>query len=202
MKTGSVFIFSAPSGAGKTTIVREVLKARPGFAFSVSATTRAARQHEVDGKDYFFLSKEAFLEKIEQGDFLEWEEVYSGLYYGSLKSEVDRLLEEGHCVVFDVDVHGGINIKNHYGDAAVSFFISPPDPETLRIRLEKRGTDSPEAIAFRMAKAKSEMAYADQFDHVILNDVLKIAVDSVLSHIDAHLSESQLRQTEHSSPEN
>lgn len=187
MEQGKVFIFSAPSGAGKTTIVREILKRQPSFEFSISATTRKARPYEVNGIHYFFLSVDSFREKADAGEFLEWEEVYEGLFYGTLKSEVDRILMNQKHVVFDVDVQGGLNIKKHYGDHAVAFFISPPSEETLRTRLIDRGSDSMEAIEFRCAKASQEMQFAPDFDHVIVNDVLETAIAEAMEIIESKL---------------
>lgn len=172
-----VLIFSAPSGAGKTTIVQHLLKnCNFNLSFSVSACTRAIRGSEVHGKDYYFLSVEDFIEKIKAEEFLEWEEVYPGSYYGSLKSEVDRLGAEGKVVVFDVDVKGGINIKKFYKENALSVFIMPPDIGELERRLINRSTDKPEVIKTRVEKAKFEINFANQFDVVIVNDNLEDAL--------------------------
>lgn len=176
---GKVFVFSAPSGAGKTTIVRRLLESHPEFAFSVSATTRAPRAHEQDGVDYFFLSVEEFQLRIEKGEFLEWEQVYPGRYYGTLVSEVDRILAQGKSAVFDVDVKGGISIKRHYGVGACAFFIQPPSLDELRRRLESRGTDSASDIETRLAKAARELQDAPYFDHIIVNDDLTRAVAEI-----------------------
>lgn len=176
---GKVFIFSAPSGAGKTTIVRRLLATHPEFAFSVSATTRPARAHERHGVDYFFLSVEEFQARLEKGEFLEWEQVYPGRYYGTLVSEVERILAEGKSAVFDVDVKGGLSIKRHYEDGACAFFIQPPSLEELRRRLESRGTDSAADIETRLAKAAREMLDAPHFDHRIINDDLDRAVAEI-----------------------
>jgi guanylate kinase len=185
---GKVFIISAPSGAGKTTLTREILRRFPAFEFSVSATTRPPRNYEVDGQHYYFLSKEDFLRRRDQGAFLEWEEVYAGTYYGTLKSEVERILAKGNHPIFDVDVKGGLNIKAQYGDRAVAIFIQPPDPQTLLERLQKRGTESPEEIAKRYAKAQEELSYADQFDHVIVNDELQRATEELVLLIASYLT--------------
>ena len=170
---GKVLIFSSPSGAGKTTIVHHLLKKFPSLAFSVSATTRPQRPHETDGKDYYFLTPEEFRRKIEEGAFVEWEEVYENTYYGTLRSEVDRLLDEGRQVVFDVDVKGAINIKKQFGDRALAVFVMPPSIEELERRLRHRSTDPEESIRERVAKAKEEMSYADKFDVILVNDVLE-----------------------------
>lgn len=187
---GKVFIFSAPSGAGKTTIVQHILDQYPEFEFSVSATTRKARDHEQHGVHYYFLDEAGFKQKIEEGDFLEWQEVYPGRFYGSLKSDVERIRRKGHHVAFDVDVKGGMNIKGCYGNEAVSFFIQPPDLKTLKKRLLKRATESPAEIAMRLRKATLEMSFARQFDHIILNDDLDAALRKVRQIIDLHLQKA------------
>lgn len=171
-----VIIFSAPSGAGKTSIVRQLLERIPNLHFSISATTRPVRGSEVDGKDYYFLSPEAFKAKIDGDEFLEWEEVYANRYYGTLKSELDRLWAMGSIVLFDVDVKGGIHIKKKLGDEALAIFVMPPSIEELRKRLEARGTDSPEDIATRIERATEEMTYAKYFDRIIVNNDLEAAV--------------------------
>lgn len=172
-----VLIFSAPSGAGKTTIVHHLLnKSDLNLSFSVSACSRNKRENEVHGKDYYFLTADEFRSKISNDEFLEWEEVYENNYYGSLKSEVDRLTGEGKNVVFDVDVQGGINIKKHYKENALSVFIMPPDINALEQRLIARSTDKPEAIKMRIEKAKYEISFADQFDVIIINDSLNKAL--------------------------
>jgi guanylate kinase len=165
---GKVIIFSAPSGAGKTTIVRELLQHFPQFEFSVSATSRAPRGTERDGVDYYFLTPEA--------RFVEWEEVYKGTCYGTLRSEVERIWAKGHVIVFDVDVMGGLNLKRIFGADACSIFIMPPSIEELRRRLVGRATDAPEVIERRVAKAEFELTKAPGFDHVVVNDVLEDAV--------------------------
>ncbi len=171
---GKLLIVSAPSGSGKSTIVRYLMTEHPEFrlAFSVSATSRAPRGTERHGVEYFFLSTEEFRRRIERGDFLEYEEVYEGGFYGTLKEQVERQLEAGQNVVLDVDVKGGINIKRHYGERALSVFIQPPSVEALRERLIGRGTDSMEQIETRLAKAEYEMTFASQFDSIIVNDNL------------------------------
>lgn len=173
---GKLFIFSAPSGAGKTTLVHEMLHRFPSFAFSVSATTRPARSYEVHGRDYFFLSEDDFRSRVANGEFLEHEEVYPGRFYGTLRSEVDRMLAEGRHVVLDVDVKGGLNIKKAYGDRAVAIFIQPPSVEELRRRLTQRGTETEETVNTRCDKAAYELTFAPQFDRIIVNDVLEKAV--------------------------
>ncbi|MBO7478966.1 MAG: guanylate kinase [Bacteroidales bacterium] len=167
-----VVIFSAPSGSGKTTVVKHLISKYPRLEFSISATSRQPRGAEVDGKDYYFLSEEEFKARIAEGQFVEYEQVYQGSYYGTLKSEVERIWSNGNIILFDVDVKGGVNLKKYFGENALSVFIQAPSPEELRRRLEKRGTDSPEAIERRVAKAAEEMEYADQFDVVLINDDL------------------------------
>ncbi len=170
---GKILIFSSPSGAGKTTIVHHLLKKFPSLAFSVSATTRPQRPHETDGKDYYFLTPEEFRQKIDEGAFVEWEEVYENTCYGTLRSEVDRLLNKGKQVVFDVDVKGALNIKKQFGDRALAVFVMPPSVEELERRLRHRSTDPEESIRERVAKARLEMSYADKFDVILVNDVLE-----------------------------
>ena len=183
-----VLIFSAPSGAGKSTIVNHLLEVFPSLEFSVSATSRAPRGDERNGREYYFLSAEEFASRVASGDFIEWEEVYSGSCYGTLKSELDRIWAEGHVVVFDIDVQGGLNIKKLFGERALSVFIMPPSVDELRRRLEGRGTDTPEDIERRVAKAESEMAQADRYDKIIVNDSLDTALseaeDTVREFID------------------
>ena len=173
---GKVIIFSAPSGAGKTTIVREMLRRFPQFEFSVSATSRAPRGTERDGVDYYFLTPEAFAEAVAEERFVEWEEVYKGTCYGTLRSEVERIWAKGNVIVFDVDVMGGLNLKRIFGADACSVFIMPPSIEELRRRLVTRATDASEVIERRVAKAEFELSKAPGFDHVVVNDVLEDAV--------------------------
>lgn len=175
MQQGKLIIFSAPSGSGKTTIVKYLLQKDLNLAFSISATSRPARGQERHGVDYYFLSQEAFAQKVSENAFLEWEEVYPGTCYGTLKKEVERLLQEGKNVVFDVDVVGGVNIKKFYGDRALAVFIKAPSVEELRKRLELRATDAPEVIEKRVAKATLELTYAPEFDVVVVNDQLERA---------------------------
>ncbi len=185
---GQIFIFSAPSGAGKTTIVRHVLAHYPNFEFSVSATTRPSRGEEQDGLHYYFLSESEFIRRKNAGEFLEWEEVYAGRYYGSLKSDVNRIRDKGHHVVFDVDVKGGLNIKRQYGSEAVSIFIQPPSLHALQERLINRGTDSKAEIKRRCLKAEEELRYATQFDYVVINDKLEVALRRVVEIIEENLT--------------
>ncbi|MBN2261945.1 MAG: guanylate kinase [Prolixibacteraceae bacterium] len=176
MKKGKLIIFSAPSGSGKTTIVRHLLNKGFNLEFSVSATSRSPRGNEVNGKDYYFISADEFRKKIENDEFLEWEEVYTDNYYGTLKSEVERIRNEGKNVVFDVDVVGGCNIKNYYGSEAMSVFVQAPSIEELEKRLSMRSTDSAEVIKTRIEKAKYELGFAPRFDVIIVNDKLENAL--------------------------
>ncbi len=174
--SGKLLIFSAPSGAGKTTIVKHLLTKNFNLEFSISATNRPMRPNEVDGKDYHFLSTEEFQNKIDKGDFLEWEEVYEGCFYGTLKSEVDRITNKGNNVIFDVDVVGGTNIKKFYKDKALAIFIQPPSVEELENRLRGRSTDSEEVIKNRVNKFVYELSFAKRFDTIIINDKLEDAL--------------------------
>lgn len=175
MKQTKVIIFSAPSGSGKSTIIGHLMEQHLNLHFSVSATSRPPRGTERHGVEYYFLSPDDFRQRIENGDFLEYQEVYEGRFYGTLKQQVDHQLAEGQNVVCDVDVLGGQNIKKHYGDRALSVFIQPPSVEILRQRLEKRGTDSPEVIDDRIARAEFELSFAPKFDVVVVNDDLATA---------------------------
>lgn len=174
---GKLIIFSAPSGAGKTTIVRHLLNQDLNLEFSISATSRGKRHTEIQGKDYYFLSEEEFRTKIDNNEFLEWEEVYHGTYYGTLKSEVERISENGKNILFDVDVVGGCNIKKYYGDDALAVFVQPPSIEELRNRLVLRSTDTEEVIEKRIQKAEYELTFASQFDCIIVNDQLEKALE-------------------------
>ena len=169
---GKLIVLSAPSGAGKTTIMRYLLQQDLSLSFSISATTRQPRGTEEHGMDYYFFSVEDFRQKIADGAFVEYEEVYPGCFYGTLKSEVERVTSQGKHVVFDVDVVGGVNIKKMYGKRALTIFVQPPSIEALQQRLQTRATDSPEMIETRIAKAAYEMTFAHQFDVVIVNDDL------------------------------
>lgn len=177
--TKNVLIVSAPSGGGKSTIVGHLLKTFNFFDFSVSATSRAPRGAEVNGKEYFFLSQNEFKRRAINGDFVEYEEVYPGLFYGTLKSEVERIWGKNKVILFDIDVMGGMNLKKLYGDKSISLFIAPPSLEILRERLIKRGTDTPEAIEKRVAKAEKEMQYSGNFDKILVNDDLQTALEEV-----------------------
>ncbi len=175
MLMAKLIIFSAPSGAGKSTIVNHLLKAGFDIEFSISATSRAPRGNEQDGVEYYFLSPDEFRKKIANNEFVEFEEVYKDCYYGTLRSEIERIGNKGKNIVFDVDVVGGLNIKKQYGDRALLIFIAPPSIEVLRKRLTGRGTDPDEMIALRIAKAEYELSFAPHFDVTIVNDVLEIA---------------------------
>lgn len=174
--SNKVLIFSAPSGSGKSTIVNHILGIyKDAMEFSISATSRAPRGTEQDGKEYYFVTPERFRELIAEDSFVEYEEVYEDHFYGTLKSEVQRIWAAGHVIIFDVDVKGGVNLKKYFGDKALSVFVQAPSVEALRERLVKRGTDSPEAIEKRVAKAAEEMTYAPKFDYVLVNDNLQTA---------------------------
>ena len=175
---GKVIIVSAPSGAGKTSIVRHLLTEVPQLQFSVSATTRARRDYETDGKDYYFITTEQ--QRLQRDEFLEWQEVYRDQFYGSLKCEVERIWENGQTVIFDVDVLGGLNIKKFYGDKALSIFIKPPTIAELERRLNNRGTETPETLAKRLDKAEYELSFAEQFDVSVLNDDLTRAQNEMV----------------------
>lgn len=175
MKHGKLVIFSAPSGAGKTTLVKHLLQSGLNLSFSVSAASRPIREGETNGKDYYFITADAFRKKIEADEFLEWEEVYKDQYYGTLKSEVERIRKAGEHVIFDVDVVGGLNIKKYYGDDALSVFVLPPNINHLEQRLRNRSTDDEESIKKRIDKATHELTFAKQFDIIIINDDLEKA---------------------------
>lgn len=174
-KKGKLIIFSAPSGAGKTTIVKHLLQHEYNLEFSISATSRKARPTEIHAKDYYFLSEEEFQQKVDNDEFLEWEEVYKGMCYGTLKSEVERICNQGKNVIFDVDVVGGLNIKKYYGVKALAVFVQPPSIKELQNRLTNRSTESAEKIRMRVAKAEHELSFVKQFDVVIINDDLEEA---------------------------
>lgn len=188
---GRLIIFSAPSGSGKSTIVQWLMEEHPELKlyFSISCTSRAPRGTEQNGVEYFFLTPEEFRTKIQNDEFLEYEEVYQDRFYGTLKAQVERQREAGQNVVFDVDVKGGINIKKYYGDEALSLFIQPPSVEELRRRLVGRATDTPEAIEQRLAKAEYEMTFAPQFDSIVINDNLEEAKEQTLELISSFLNQ-------------
>lgn len=187
--SGKLLIFSAPSGSGKSTIINWLMQEHPelNMRFSISCTSRAPRGQEQNGVEYFFLTPEEFREKIQNDEFVEYEEVYQDRYYGTLKSQVDKQLAAGENVVFDVDVHGAMNIKKAYGDRALSLFIQPPSVEELRRRLNGRGTDAPEVIEQRIARAEYELTFAEKFDTVVVNDDLETAKKDALCKLQAFL---------------
>ena len=191
MKRGKLIIFSAPSGSGKSTIINYLLTKGLHLAFSISATSRPPRGTEQNGVEYYFLSLEEFKEKIENDEFLEYEEVYPNRFYGTLKAPIEKQLEEGYNVVFDVDVKGGCNIKNFYGNKALAIFIQPPSIEELRRRLEKRGTDKPEVIDDRIARAEYELTFAPKFDVVVVNDDLETAQKEALDVVTAFIEQDE-----------
>ena len=184
-----LIIFSAPSGAGKTTIVNRMLAKDLGLEFSISATSRKPRGKEQHGREYYFLTEEEFRNKIAADEFIEYEEVYPGCFYGTLRSEIERIAAKGKNILFDIDVKGGINIKNQFRNQALSLFIAPPSIETLRKRLIHRSTDSPEMIEKRVEKAQYEMSFAPQFDLIIVNDKLDLAVVQAADAISTFISE-------------
>ncbi len=181
--SGKLVIFSAPSGAGKSTIVRHLMGRDLGLAFSISATSRQPREGELDGREYHFRTPEAFRDLIEKQAFIEWEEVYPGQYYGTLHSELERIWQEGLHAVFDIDVMGGLNLKKAFGDQACAIFIQPPSMEILEQRLRSRGSDSEASLRTRIEKAEQEMQYASQFDHIVVNDRLEDAQAEAEGHV-------------------
>lgn len=171
---GKAIIFSAPSGSGKTTLVKHLLQTNSDLGFSISASTRDKRgRTEQDGKDYYFLTPEEFKKRIDNNEFIEWEEVYEGNFYGTLKSEIERIWSEGKDVIFDVDVKGGLNLKKYFGDKALAVFVRVPSIEVLRERLHDRGTETPENLSRRLFKANFEMSFQDKFDVVLINEELE-----------------------------
>ncbi len=180
---GKLIIFSAPSGAGKTTIVRHLLTCGLNLEFSISATSRQPRHTETDGKDYYFLSGDEFHQKVINKEFLEWEEVYKGTSYGTLLNEVERIRSKGNHVIFDVDVVGGLNIKKYYGEEALAVFVQPPSVEELKKRLTSRSTETKEKVQMRIEKAEHELSFANQFDVVLINDNLEDALTKAESII-------------------
>ena len=189
MMDNKVLIFSAPSGSGKSTVVGHILRCRDDVEFSVSATSRPPRGEEKDGVEYLFYSAEVFRLLVADDKFVEFEEVYPDRFYGTLKSEVNRIWSKGHAIVFDVDVKGGVTLKKYFGDAALSVFIQAPSVEVLRERLIKRGTDSPEEIEKRVSKASEEMTYAPQFDRILINDDLATALAEAENLVESFLNE-------------
>jgi guanylate kinase len=175
-KRPHAILFSAPSGSGKTTIIRHIMQHFRNLEFSISATSRPPRQGEQNGVDYYFLSPDEFRKRVNNNDFLEWEEVYTDTYYGTLKAEVERISDKGNVVVFDVDVNGGINIKRYFGNDAIAIFVMPPSMEVLEQRLRNRGTDSEESIVRRLARSAKELDEAKNFDITVINDDLNTAV--------------------------
>jgi guanylate kinase len=185
---GKAILFSAPSGCGKTTIIRELMRYFDCFGFSISATSRQPREGEQDGRDYYFLSHDEFKRRVAAGDFVEWEEVYQGTCYGTLRSEIERIWNEGKVIVFDVDVNGGRNLKRQLGSDALSVFVMPPSVEVLEQRLRSRGTESEEAIARRLGRSAEELKQAPQFDVTIVNDDLERAVEEARTTIERFLN--------------
>ena len=185
---GKLIVISAPSGAGKTSIVHHLLEQMPALSFSVSACSREKRDNETEGEDYYFLGVEGFKNKIEEDAFLEWEQVYENQYYGTLKSEVESIWEAGKTVIFDVDVVGGLNIKNQYPENCLSIFIMPPSIEVLRERLAGRGSESEESLQKRITKAAAEIARNQEFDKVVLNDDFQLACEEVKQLITKFIS--------------
>jgi guanylate kinase len=190
MQKGKVVIFCAPSGSGKTTIVRHLLSINPNLMFSVSACTRKQREGEVNGKDYYFLSQEEFKKRIWQGDFLEHEEVYGGNFYGTLKSEIDRIWQLGKVVLFDVDVVGGLNIKEYFGTQALAIFVKPPSVEVLEQRLRFRSTETEETLKMRVGKAVKELAFEEKFEKTILNNELSKALQEAEDLVNEFLNQN------------
>lgn len=175
-KPGKIIIFSAPSGSGKTTIVKHLLSLNLGLEFSISATSRKPRGNEKEGVDYYFLSPEKFKDYIRKNLFIEWEEVYENQFYGTLRTEVDRMQRRGKHVLFDIDVVGGINLKKEYGDQALAVFVKPPSLEVLEKRLRNRGTDNDKQVSIRLKKAAKELEYADNFDKILVNENLQTSL--------------------------
>ena len=183
---GKALIFSAPSGSGKTTIVRHLLQTNSDLGFSISASTRDRRgRTEENGKDYYFLTPEQFKEKIDRSEFIEWEEVYEGNFYGTLKSEIERIWKSGKNVIFDVDVKGGLNLKRYFGDKALAVFVKVPSVDVLKERLKDRGTESDESLSRRLFKAKFEMGFEDKFDAVLVNEDLESSLATAQSMYDS-----------------
>lgn len=194
---GKLFVFSAPSGSGKTTIVRHLLaQDRFNLEFSISATSREARGEEKDGIDYYFLSRDAFIQKIKNDEFLEWEEVYRDNFYGTLKTEVERIWAQGKHVIFDIDVAGGLRIKKKFPEETLAVFVKPPSVDELKIRLKKRKTESEDKINMRIAKASVELATAPQFDRIIKNYDLQVALQEAEDLVDTFLDIKSTKEKE------
>ncbi len=188
---GKLIIFSAPSGSGKTTIVKHLLAENNNLGFSISACTRDRRgRSEENGKDYYFLTPEEFKQKIDSNEFVEWEEVYTGAFYGTLKSEIERVWANGKHVLFDVDVQGGLKLKNYYGDKALAVFVKVPDEETLRQRLIGRGSETEESLSRRLFKVHFEMSFQDRFDVILMNDDLETSLQKAQKLVDDFLKEN------------
>ncbi len=185
--TGKIIVITAPSGAGKTTIARRILSESDKITFSVSATTRKPRKHEIHGKDYYFLTEDEFQKNIDEGKFLEWEEFYGGIRYGTLRSVIENHLNNGYFVLFDVDVKGAVNLKNIYGNRCLSLFIQPPSFETLESRLKGRGSENKESLRVRLERARMELTMASHFDHVVLNDQFEVAYGEVKRIVQAFI---------------
>lgn len=188
-KEGKLIILVAPSGSGKTTIAHRLLNEYPKIKFSVSATTRQPREGEKHGEDYYFLSRDTFEAKIEDGAFLEWEEFYNGSRYGTLRSEVDKLIESGYFPLLDIEVKGALNVKQQYGSRSVAIFIQPPSMQELKRRLVKRGTEDKVSLQTRLERAEDELTYADNFDYVVINDDLETAYNEVASIINTFITD-------------
>lgn len=193
MKEGKLIVFTAPSGAGKTTLVKHLLDKIDNLAFSVSATTRSRRENEIEGKDYYFLTKEEFSRKLKNGEFLEHQEVYDGNFYGTLIEEVDSLLQKGKHVIFDVDVEGALSIKKYYRDQALTVFVQAPSIEVLRERLMRRNSESPETLEIRVEKAAEENEYAPLFDKLVINNILEVAKKDAYRIVKFFLTNDQLK---------
>jgi guanylate kinase len=192
---GKAIIVSAPSGAGKTTIVKQLLSVFPGLEFSISACSRPKREKETEGKDYYFITADQFRDKISNNEFIEWQEVYPGSYYGTLESEMDRIWSEGKTPIFDVDVFGGINLKKYFRDTALAIFIQPPSLQELETRLRHRGTENEENLQTRLNKVESELTYSGQFDHIIVNDEISTASSKATELITAFLDSNKQKPT-------
>jgi guanylate kinase len=186
-ENGKCIIFSAPSGAGKTTIVHALLAAQLGLEFSVSACSRDPRPNEINGKDYYFLGIEGFKEKIGEGAFLEWQEVYTDNFYGTLKAEIERIWSAGHAVIFDVDVVGGLNLKRIFGDQALAVFVQPPSEEELEKRLRYRSTETEDKIQQRLRKSGQELSRAKEFDFILVNEDLQVAIEQAKNVVTSFL---------------